>query len=435
MRGSRDRRQKGVRSEVDEVRGAEELQGAEHGFRRGEQRDGPARAASVPAAWPSATPPAVATPVPRPPESVLRMVSAVSWPGVQMTTADTATNASRVFGTVRKYRDVGVVDDLTVGRSRALNGVMSARAHLSVLAVVVVWAGSFSVIKELLDDGVAAADIAILRYAIAAPGFALILWRARGLPGLTRADAVRIATAGLLVVVGYHMFLNIGERDTTSGIAALVVALAPGMTMLMAFGLGLDTIGPRRVVGLGVAFAGVAIVVALGSGSELSFDSARGPLIVLGAPLAFALYNVILKPLLARYDLLALTAATSLVGIVGLTPFMRGSTTDTVADATLSDALLLLYLGLLATLIGYVLWNAGLKGLGPTRSVTYAYAIPPLAVAFGAIFLGEPVTIWLAVGGALVVGGIALAQRPVGSLAARFATWRRSPSEPSRSVS
>jgi drug/metabolite transporter (DMT)-like permease len=287
---------------------------------------------------------------------------------------------------------------------------MNARAHLSVLAVVVVWAGSFSVIKQLLDEGVAAGDIALLRYAIAAPGFAFILWRARGLPGLTRGDAVRVAAAGLLVVVGYHMFLNVGTRYTTAGIAALVVALAPGLTMLLAFTVGLDRISRRRIVGLAVAFSGVAIVVALGSGSDLSFESARGPLIVLGAPLAFALYNVILKPLLGRYDLLALTAATSLVGTVGLSPFVRGSTLDVVADATASEAALLLYLGVLATLLGYIFWNAGLKGLGPTRAVTYAYAIPPLAVTFGAILLGEPVTIWLALGGALVVGGIAAAQ-------------------------
>ena len=285
-----------------------------------------------------------------------------------------------------------------------------SRAHLSILAVVVVWAGSFSVIKQLLDDGVAAGDIAILRYAIAAPGFAFILWRARGLPGLTRGDAARVVAAGLLVVVGYHMFLNVGTRSTTAGIAALVVALAPGLTMLLASALGLDRISRRRVVGLAVAFTGVAIVVALGSGSDLSFESAKGPLIVLGAPLAFALYNVILKPLLGRHDLLALTAATSLVGIVGLTPFVRGSTADALVDATASEALLLLYLGVLATLLGYIFWNAGLKGLGPTRAVTYAYAIPALAVIFGAIFLDEQVTIWLAFGGALIVGGIAMAQ-------------------------
>ena len=316
-------------------------------------------------------------------------------------------------------------------RSGALNRVMNARSHLSVIAVAVLWAGSFSVIKKLLDDGMSAGDIAILRYAIAVPGFAYILLRARGLPGLTRADAARVVAAGLLVVVGYHMFLNIGTRYTTSGVAALVVALAPGLTMLLAIVLGLDRFSLRRVVGLAVAFSGVAIVVAFGAGNDLSLESAKGPLIVLGAPLAFALYNVILKPLLGRYDLLALTAATSLIGTVGLTPFVRASTVDTVVDATASEAALLLYLGVLATLLGYILWNAALKGLGPSRAVIYMYAIPPLAVTFGAIFLDEPVTIWLVLGGALVVGGIAAAQgvrRPAALSSVR--AWRsaRSPS-------
>jgi drug/metabolite transporter (DMT)-like permease len=288
---------------------------------------------------------------------------------------------------------------------------VSTRAHLSLLVVVAIWAGSFSVIKALLDDGVSASDIALLRYAIAAPGFAYILWRAGGLPGLTRGDAVRVLAAGLLIVGGYHLLLNLGEQHTTSGIAALVVALAPAMTLILAVTLGLDRIRLRHVVGLAIAFAGVAIVVALGSGSDLSFESAKGPLIVIGAPLAFALYNVILKPLLGRHDLLPLTAATSLVGIIGLVPFARDSTVDTVVDASAAEAARLLYLGVLATLLGYILWNVGLRGIGPTRAVSYTYAISPLAVVIGAIVLDETVTPWLVLGGALVIGGIVLTQR------------------------
>ena len=171
------------------------------------------------------------------------------------------------------------------------------------------------------------------------------------------------------------------------------------MTMLFAFALGLDRLTVTRVVGLAVAFGGVAIVVGLGSGSELSLSSAKGPLIVLGAPLAFALYNVILKPLLSRYDLLALTAAASLIGIVGLVPFARGSTVDTVVDATAAEVALLAYLGVLATLLGYILWNVGLKGIGPTRAVSYLYAISPLAVFIGTVILDEPLTPWLVIGG------------------------------------
>ena len=313
---------------------------------------------------------------------------------------------------------------------------MTTRSHLVLVVVAFIWAGSFSVIKALLDDGVAAGDIAILRYVIAAPGFALILWHARGLPGLTRRDFLRLAAAGVVVVVGYHVFLNLGESSTTSGVAALVVALAPGMTLVLAALVGLERIRLRQVVGLAVAFGGVAVVVTLGTGESLSLGAVKGPLIVLGAPLSFALYNVLLKPLLARFDVLALTAATSLVGIIGLVPFVRSSTVETATSATAEDAALLLYLGLLATLLGYVLWNIGLRSLGPTRAVSYTYAIPLLAVVIGAVTLDEPVSIWLGLGAALVVLGIALTQRRGATLAgARVARWRARVSAPSRSAS
>ena len=310
---------------------------------------------------------------------------------------------------------------------------MATRAQLSLVAVVVVWAGSFSVIKVLLDHGLAAGDIALLRYAVAAPGFALILWRAGGLPGLSRADAIRVVLAGIAIVVGYHVFLNLGTQHTTAGVAALVVALAPGMTLVFAVLAGLERLYPRRVLGLVLALVGVGVVVTLGTGEELSPGSAKGPLLVLGAPLSFAVYNVVIKPLLGRYDLLALTAATSLGGTIGLVPFVRGSTLDSAAGLHAEDVALVLYLGILATLLGYIGWNVGLRGLGPTRAVAYAYAISPLAVLMGAVFLGEPVTVWLALGAALVVGGIALAQRtPARRTSASVVAW---PSESSRSAS
>ena len=158
---------------------------------------------------------------------------------------------------------------------------MRIGAYLSLAAVVLVWAGSFSGIKTLLDHGFSAGDVALLRYAVAAPGFAFVLWWAHGLPGLTRADAARVAAAGLLVVVGYHVFLNLGTRHTTSGVAALVVALAPGITLAISVAVGLARIHARQVTGLAIAFVGVGVVVGLGTGEALSLESARGPLLVL----------------------------------------------------------------------------------------------------------------------------------------------------------
>jgi drug/metabolite transporter (DMT)-like permease len=284
-------------------------------------------------------------------------------------------------------------------------------AQASLVWVAVVWAGAFPAIKALLDHGMAAEDVALLRYLVAAPGFALVLWRAGGLPGLTRADALRLAAAGVLVVAGYHISLNVGTRFTTSGTAALVVALAPALTLVFAAALGLERVGGRSVAGLATAFAGVGVVVLLGSGGDLALSDAKGPLIVLGAPLAFALYNVLLKPLLHRYGLLALTAAASLFGTLALLPLARPATATEIAALSTVDATLVLYLGVVCTFLGYIAWNVGLRGLGPTRAVAFAYAIPPLAVTFGALTLDEPVTLWLVAGGALIVAGVALAQQ------------------------
>jgi drug/metabolite transporter (DMT)-like permease len=280
---------------------------------------------------------------------------------------------------------------------------------VSFAATIFIWASAFSVIKALIDHGIGAEQIALSRYLVAAPGFAFLLWRTGGLPGLNRRDASRLLVAGVVIVAGYHLSLNIGEESTASGVAALIVALSPAVTMALAIAFGIERFSLRVALGLAVAFAGVCVVVGLGSGEELSFAGLKGPLIVLGAPLSFALYNVLLKPLFARYDLLALTATTSLVGTVALLPIAAGSDLGGIHSVAARDVALILYLGVFSTLLGYIGWNIGLRAFGPTRAVTATYAIPALAVLFGAVTLEEPVTAWIAVGGLLIVSGVALA--------------------------
>jgi drug/metabolite transporter (DMT)-like permease len=275
---------------------------------------------------------------------------------------------------------------------------------------VVVWGGSFAAIKALVDHGLDAPDVAIGRYLIAAPGFAIALAVAGGLPGLTRRDAVRIVAAGLFVVAVYHLALNAGERTTTAGTASVVIAGAPAMALTMSLGLGLEEFSRRRAAGLAVAFAGVVVVILLGSGQRVSLDSSKGPLLVLVAAAAFAAYNVLAKPLLARFDAIAISSAASLAGTLALLPFAAWGTAGRLTGMSAGDLVLVLYLGLVCTLAGYVLWTIGLRGLDPSRAVAYLYGVPVVAVAVGALTLGESVTAWLAVGGVLVVGGVALAQ-------------------------
>ena len=206
-----------------------------------------------------------------------------------------------------------------VHRSRSL-------PHLLLATVVVVWGGSFAAIKALVDHGLDAPDVAIGRYLVAAPGFGIALAVAGGLPGLTRRDAVRLVAAGLFVVTLYHLALNAGERTTTAGTASVVIAAAPAMALTMSLGLGLEAFSRRRAAGLAVAFAGVVVVILLGSGQTVSLDTVRGPLLVLVSASSFAAYNVLVKPLLGRFDAIAISAAASLVGTAALLPFAASGT-------------------------------------------------------------------------------------------------------------
>jgi drug/metabolite transporter (DMT)-like permease len=179
----------------------------------------------------------------------------------------------------------------------------SRRGQIGALATVALWCTSFALIKHLVDAGLAAQDVAVGRYVVAWPGFAYLLWRAGGLPGLRRGEALRILAASFGGVTVYHLALNAGERTTDSGVAALIVALGPATTLALALAVGLESYAPRRLAGIALAFAGVVVVVVLGSGAHFSLHGLCGPLLVLLAPIVFALYNVLYKPLLARYDL------------------------------------------------------------------------------------------------------------------------------------
>ena len=176
----------------------------------------------------------------------------------------------------------------------------------------------------------------------------------------------------------------------------------------------MERFSATRAVGLAIAFAGVVMVVLLGSGQEVSFDNAKGPLIVLGAPLAFALFNVITKPLLTRHSPLGVSAAASLIGTAALLPLTSHDVLSTAGSLDAWDWTLILYLGVVCTLFAYVAWTAALGHLDASRAVAYIYLVPVFAVIVGAAALGEEITAWLLLGGLLVIAGVALAQFGIG---------------------
>ena len=284
------------------------------------------------------------------------------------------------------------------------------RAHLALGLMVALWSGAFVGIKAALDTGIGTFDLVVIRFLIAAPAFAIVLLVRRPL-GITRAALPRLFVGGALGVAAYQLTLNEGALRTTAGVTSLIIASCPALTLLIARMTGLERLTPTRLGGIALAFAGIAVVAIWAPGQGLELDHLAGPLWVLAASLSWAVYTIVMKPALATGDSLGVTAASTLAGAACTLPFVRSSTVDTIVDLTLHQLLILLWLALAVTVIGYLAWNEGVRGLSPSRASVYLYPITPLSLLAAVVLLDEPWSPALGVSCVLVLGGVALAQR------------------------
>jgi drug/metabolite transporter (DMT)-like permease len=255
------------------------------------------------------------------------------------------------------------------------------RAHLALGLMVVLWSGAFVGIKAALDTGIGTFDLVVIRFLIAAPAFAIVLLVRRPL-GITRAALPRLVLGGALGVAAYQLTLNEGQLRTTAGVTSLIIASCPALTLLIARMTGLERLTPTRLGGIALAFAGIAVVAIWAPGQEL-----------------------------ATGDSLGITAASTLAGAACTLPFVRSSTVDTIVHLTLDQLLILLWLALAVTVIGYLAWNEGVRGLDPSRASVYLYPITPLSLLAAVVLLDEPWSPALGISCVLVLGGVALAQR------------------------
>jgi drug/metabolite transporter (DMT)-like permease len=284
------------------------------------------------------------------------------------------------------------------------------RAHLALGLMVVLWSGAFVGIKAALDTGIGTFDLVVIRFLIAAPAFAIVLLVRRPL-GITRAALPRLVLGGALGVAAYQLTLNEGQLRTTAGVTSLIIASCPALTLLIARMTGLERLTPTRLGGIALAFAGIAVVAIWAPGQELELDHLAGPLWVLAASLSWAVYTIVMKPAFATGDSLGITAASTLAGAACTLPFVRSSTVDTIVHLTLDQLLILLWLALAVTVIGYLAWNEGVRGLDPSRASVYLYPITPLSLLAAVVLLDEPWSPALGISCVLVLGGVALAQR------------------------
>jgi drug/metabolite transporter (DMT)-like permease len=269
------------------------------------------------------------------------------------------------------------------------------------IAVVILWASAFPAIR-VAAPALGAVGLSLSRLAVASAALLLLAcWTRPRRPRLR--DLPLIAAAGFTGMAAYQLLLNEAELSVPAGTASLVISAAPLVSLAVAVLFLGERLTLAGVLGSVIALAGVAVVSLARAGISLSGAIA----LVVTAAAAQGIYHPLIKPLLGRYTGLEVATYTVIAGTVMSLPLLPWGWSSMVTAST-GAWLSAIYLGLLPSALGFVLWSVAVRALPMVVSTSLLYLVPGVAVLTAFVWLGERPTAGEAVGGLIILAGVAL---------------------------
>ncbi|MDR1683328.1 MAG: DMT family transporter [Candidatus Symbiothrix sp.] len=282
--------------------------------------------------------------------------------------------------------------------------------HLMAVFCILVWGTTFVSTKILLNHGLSPTAIFFYRFLLAY----LFIWfiSPKRLFADNWKDELWFVGLGLTGGSLYYLTENTALEITLINNVALLVCTAPLLTALLShlFVKG-ESLRRNLVYGSILALLGTALVIF--NGKFILKTNALGDLLSLSAALLWAIYTILLKRLDNRYPVVFLTRKVFFYGLLTVLPFASVSPIETSLAVLLQPEVIfnLLFLGLLASMLCYVLWNHALKHLGAIRTSNYIYFNPVVTLITSYIVFSEQITPVALTGALLILGGIYWAER------------------------
>jgi drug/metabolite transporter (DMT)-like permease len=268
--------------------------------------------------------------------------------------------------------------------------------------------GTAAAVTRYLVDSADAVTLAVLRWGI---GFlcllpTALLLRVRWPP---RGDWAAVAGLGICYFGLFFVFYNTAMSYTTAARASLALSTLPLQTMAVGAVLGVEPLTARKTVGVLIAMLGV--LAALASGLASAPPGAwRGELIMTGAVLCMAFYNVWSRPFMQRSSPLGYltvgmgAGAAALIATAALTG--RAAAFSALSAREWAAGL---YLGVGGGALAFILWVLALQRATPTRVANTMTVNPVAAGLLATQLVGEAITPNLVLGLVAVGAGIYVA--------------------------
>ena len=285
--------------------------------------------------------------------------------------------------------------------------------------MVAIWGSTFVFTKMLLQSGLTPAQIFTLRFTIA---YVLLLCYSlitqhSSLFASSWRDELLMVALGITGGSVYFLTENAAMLYTTATNTSLIVCSCPLFAMLLVAIVYRHTerITKMQALGSVVACLGMAIVVL--NGHFVLHLSPLGDLLAFAACLCWAVYSLLAKPATERYSSIFITRKVFFYGLLTIIPYfiLRPSEATifsfSIFNLQLSIILNLLFLGVVASMLCYLLWNWVIGKLGAVVATNWVYFNPITTIGFAWWLLDEKITIWFLLGSTLILVGMYLADK------------------------
>lgn len=279
-------------------------------------------------------------------------------------------------------------------------------AIILLILVMIIWGTSYAVTKDSLAE-VPPILFAFLRLFIASVLLVALAQMRGGTAKLPRPIPwATIALMGLAGVCLYYTGFNLSLVYTSASQGALIQSFIPIVTALLAAIFLKESLSVKRLLGIGISIAGVVLIILLTAPSTNAQNPMLGNVLMLGTVVIWAVYTILAKRV-ADVDPLVVTAYATAFGTLLLIPAALFELSSKSFPAISGSVLLsIVYLGAVSSAGGLLLYNQSLKHLEASQTANFMNLMPVIGVAVAVLFLGESLTLWQIVGGALVLIGV-----------------------------
>jgi drug/metabolite transporter (DMT)-like permease len=286
------------------------------------------------------------------------------------------------------------------------------RPNLPLLITVLSWGFNFVALKLLYaPDQMTAPSVGLVRFI----GMYVMLLALCSLRGESlrypKGDVLRILFMGFLAMGVYMYFFLEGMKGSTAAEGAIILATSPIFTAIFAAIAGQEKFNKGALLGAVLAFLGVVIVIMAGvQHAQQEKDKLLGNILILISSVIWAGSTVYSRPLVEKYSPFRVLTLSMPGALLVLLPY--GLLPSLAVDWQGLKPItwwMLAHVALMAGVVGFAGFYAGVRQIGAPGAMLYQYFVPPTAAFCAWLVLGQPMQPLQLVGLLVVLSGVALA--------------------------